>query len=103
MATTTMTPADRLEIERALDNHESLKNTWFWNDNGNAKARVRRENKLNFLVEVTDGNGDVYEYCSTVSISRKNFYYKGAFSKNGKKGDVRLFKKLLAVTKKEGK
>jgi len=92
----TMTEADRLEVERALDNHESLQNTWFWNDNGNAKTRAWKENKLNFLVEVEDSNGDVYKYCSTVSISRKNFRYRGEFTKNGKKGDVRLFKTLLA-------
>ena len=91
-----MTEADRIAVEGALDNHESLKNTWFWTDNGNGKARAWKENKLNFLVEVTDGNGDVYKYCSTVSISRKNFKYRGAFTKNGKKGDVRLFKNLLA-------
>tara|TARA_Y100000310_G_C20331797_1_gene645628 strand:- start:32 stop:328 length:297 start_codon:yes stop_codon:yes gene_type:complete len=96
-----MTEADRIAVERALDNHESLKNTWFWTDNGNAKARARRENKLNFLVEVTDGNGDVYKYCSTVSISRAHFKYRGEFTKNGKRGDVRLFKNLLAVVEKE--
>ena len=96
-----MTEIDRIEVERALDNHESLQNTWFWTDNGNGKARAWKENKLNFLVEVTDGNGDVYKYCSTVSISRKNFKYRGEFTKNDKRGDVRLFKNLLAVVKKE--
>ena len=96
-----MTEADRMEVERALDNHESLQNTWFWKDNGNAKTRAWKENKLNFLVEVEDSNGDVYKYCSTVSISRAHFKYRGEFTKNGKKGDVRLFKNLLAVVKKE--
>ena len=84
-----------IDIQRALDNHEYLRNSYFWADNGNGQQRSRQERKLNFTVEV-EVDGHAYEYTSQVSISRKNFYYKGRFSKDGVKGDVRTFKKLLA-------
>jgi len=41
--------------------------------------------------------GDEYTYDSNVRVSTRNFYYTGTFRKNGKKGDVRIFKKLLTV------
>jgi len=91
-----MTGADRIQIQKAIDNHENLKNSYCWGgDNGNGQARTNREKRLNFTVRL-ESDGDLYEYTSSVSISRKNCYYKGYFSKNGKRGDVRLFKKLLS-------
>ena len=90
------------QVKKALDNHEALQRSYFWNDNGNAKARSHRENQLNFVVDV-EYEGDAYQYISQVRISRKNFYYKGRFSKNGKKGDVRLFNRLYTtLNQKEG-
>jgi hypothetical protein len=86
---------DTDQILRALDNHEYLKNSYFWSDNGNGAARSARERELNFVVEV-EVDGHAYTYTSSVTISRQNFYYKGRFSKDGVKGDVRTFKKLLA-------
>ena len=84
------------QVRKALDNHEMLQSSYFWNDNGNAKARSHRENQLNFVVDV-EYEGDTYQYISQVRISRKNFYYKGRFSKNGKRGDVRLFNRLYTT------
>ena len=84
------------QVKKALDNHEALQHSYFWGDNGNAKTRGYREKQLNFAVEV-EHEGAVYGYTSSVQISRKNFYYKGHFTKNGKRGDVRLFKKLSTV------
>ena len=94
--------SDALEVTKALDNHEKLRNSWFWSDNGNAQSRGYQEQRLNFTVEVEHG-GDVYQYTSAVGISRKNFYYKGTFTKNGKRGDVRTFNKLLAALKQATK
>ena len=86
---------DTDQIQRALDNHETLRNSYFWTDNGNGPQRSRLERKLNFTVEV-EVDGHAYKYTSQVSISRQNFYYTGRFSKDGIKGNVRTFKKLLA-------
>ena len=85
---------DTDQIQRALDNHETLRKSYFWTDNGNGPQRSRLERKLNFTVEV-EVDGHAYKYTSQVSISRQNFYYTGRFSKDGGKGDVRTFKKLL--------
>ena len=87
----------RLEnVQAAIHNHESLQSSYLWNgDNGNGQSRGRREGQLNYTVTVEAG-GHVYGYTSHVTISRKRFYYKGLFTKDGQKHDVRLFKKLQA-------
>ena len=91
-----MTDTDRIQIQEAIDNHENLQNSFCWGgDNGNGPARTNRMKTLNFTTTV-DIDGHLYSYRSYVQISRNNFYYKGYFSKNGKRGDVRLFKKLLS-------
>ena len=89
-----MTDEDRIQVQRALDNHEYLKPSYFWSNLGNASSRQYREQQLNFTVTI-DHEGDVYQYDSFVQISVKNFYYTGRFTLNGAKKDVRLFKKLL--------
>ena len=89
-----MTEADRIEVQRALDNHENLRRSWFWGDNGNGQQRSRQERQWNFAINV-EADGHVYGYTSRVTINRKNFYYQGEFTKDGVKGDVRIFKKLL--------
>jgi hypothetical protein len=92
-----MTDADRIQILGAIDNHENLKNSFCWGgDNGNGQARTNREKTLNFITTV-DIDGHLYSYRSYVQISRKNFYYKGFFSRDGKRGDVRLFKTLIST------
>ena len=84
-----------VKVTKALNNHEKLRNSWFWSDNGNGQSRGYQEKSLNFTVEV-EVDGHAYKYTSQVSISRQNFYYTGRFSKDGIKGNVRTFKKLLA-------
>ena len=83
------------QVREAIANHDSLRNSIFWKDNGNARARDYRESQLNINVTV-EWEGHLYRYESHVTINRKNFYYKGVFTKDGVKGDVRLFKKLEA-------
>jgi hypothetical protein len=88
------TPQEKIsQVQRALDNHEKLKGSYFWKNLGNASSRRNDEKRHNFRVKVTH-NGDIYEYQSHVRVSVKNFYYTGTFRKNGKKGDVRLFQRL---------
>jgi hypothetical protein len=88
------TPLEKIsQVQQALDNHEKLQSSYFWTPRGNASSRRNDEKRHNFRVKVTH-NGDIYEYQSHVRVSVKNFYYTGTFRKNGKKGDVRLFKGL---------
>ena len=89
-----MTETDRTAVQRALDNHAELRYSYFWKNLGNAGQRRSREKQLNFSVTIERGE-DVYTYDSCVQISTRNFYYTGVFAKNGKRGDVRIFKQLL--------
>ena len=89
-----MQEEDRIAVQRALATHETLRRSWFWGDNGNGQQRSRQASQLNFSTSV-EIDGHIYAYTSNVNISRKNFRYKGEFTKDGIRGDVRLFKKLL--------
>ena len=91
-----LTAKKRKDVERALDNHEKLKGSYFWKNLGNASSRRNDEKRYNFGVKV-EHKGDVYTYDSHVQVSTRNFYYTGDFRKNDKRGDVRIFKKLLAA------
>ena len=93
--TSTTTATQLAEVREALANHDRLKNSWFWKDNGNANARSYRQKQVTINVTVYK-EGHVYRYETYVSITRKNFHYKGVFSKDGVLSNVRLFKKLEA-------
>lgn len=83
------------QIQDAIEHHEKYSKSYFWTaDNGNAQQRVRREKQLNFVVTVSD----TMHYESSVSISRKNFYYKGIFMINGEKVTLKEWRKLLKIT-----
>ena len=92
-----MTDTQTADINRALDNHDHLRNSYFWSPASNASGRRYNEKMYTFKIEVVH-EGDVYVYYSNVQCSVRNFYYTGSFFKNGKKGDVRLFKKLLKTS-----
>jgi len=89
-----MTSDQISDVKRAIDIHDYLKKSYFWTPASNASGRRYDERKYTLKVEVVDGD-DTYVYSSHVRCSTKNFYYTGVFSKNGKQGDVRLFKRLL--------
>ena len=48
------------------------------------------------ITVTAEWEGHLYRYESHVTINRKHGYYRGVFTKDGVKGDVRLFKKLEA-------
>ena len=90
-----MTDKDRTKIVEAIAHHDSMRGCYCWSgDNGNAQTRSRRENQLNRDVSVVV-DGHAYRYQASVGISRSRVYYWGRFSKDGKRGTVRLFKALL--------
>ena len=90
-----MTDKDRATVQEAIAHHDSMKSSYFWGgDNGNAQTRSRREDYLSRDVTV-EVDGHVYRYEASVGISRSRVYYRGAFSKDGEAGTVRLFKALL--------
>ena len=75
-----------------IKHHEKYSRSFFWSkDYGNAQQRAYREKQLNFIIKISD----TIEYESCVSISRKNFYYKGVFMINGEKVTLKEWRKLL--------
>ena len=82
-------------VHQALDNHKKFRSAYFWtSDNGNSKNRSYQADRESFTIAFSL-NGDVYKYQSVVSVSRKRVHYRGIFTLNGQRGDVRLFKKLV--------
>ena len=68
-----------------------MRGCYFWGgDNGNAQTRSRREDYLSRDVTVVV-DGHAYRYEASVQISRTKVYYRGRFSRDGKRGTVRLF------------
>lgn len=83
------------QIQDVIEHHEKHSKSYFWSkDNGNSSCRTYREKQLNFITKISD----TIEYESYVSISRKNFYYKGLFFINGEKVTLKEWKKLLKIT-----
>ena len=84
----------RDKVVRALEQHQSFSNAWFWTPPGNASGRRSMERKNNWSVGFTH-EGVRYEYHSVMQCSAANVYYKGRFTTNGKKATVRAFRKLV--------
>ena len=90
-----ITAKQREKVVQAIDHHERLRLCYFWaSDNGNVRTRTWRANKLSYSTHFRNG-GHLYTYTSYVTMKRNSTYYRGEFTKDGVKGDVRLFKKLL--------
>jgi len=90
-----ITTKQRGEVTQAIDHHEWLRRSYFWlSDNGNQRQRDWRAGKLSYSMQFRNG-GHVYRYSSSVTMKRSSTYYRGEFTRDGVRGDVRLFKKLL--------
>ena len=90
-----ITAKQRDEIVRAIEHHEGLRQSYWWSgDNGNQQQRDRRADTLSYSTQIRNG-GHLYTYTSAVQMSRNRTYYRGEFTKDGVKGDVRLFRRLL--------
>jgi len=77
-----------------IKHHEKQSGAYFWRPPSTAAARRKLEADRTYARTLTIG-GNVYRYESTVTCSCKNYYYRGEFTINGEKRDVRLWKKLL--------
>ena len=83
----------RDKVERALEQHRSFSNSYFWTPPGNASGRRSMEKRNNWSVGFRH-EGVRYDYSSAVRYSTKNVYYKGYFEVDGEKATVRAFKRL---------
>ena len=90
----TLTKSQKTKVKRALDQHEKFRKSYCWSGPfGNGASRSAQEKRENWTVQFKN-SGNVYQYESHVDISCSNFYYRGIFTENGVKKDVRLFKNL---------
>jgi len=89
-----LSAGQRDKVERALEQHRSFSNAWFWTTPGNASVRRSMERKNNWAVGFKH-EGIRYSYSSAVRCSTANVYYKGYFSTDGKRVTVRAFKRLV--------
>ena len=84
----------RDKVERALEQHEAYRKSYFWPSRGNRRQRDRWEEANTWSVGFTH-EGVRYDYSSAVRCSVKNVYYKGYFQADGERVTVRRFKKLV--------
>lgn len=83
------------KINAALAQHKRHANAYFWASAGNASTRRQTEKQNTFKISFKHG-GKRFEYCSDVSCSCQNYYYRGAFLVDGVKKTSRAFSRLLA-------
>jgi hypothetical protein len=86
----------RDKVERALEQHEAYRKSYFWPSRGNRRQRDRWEEANTWSVGFTH-EGVRYSYSSTLRCSAANVYYKGRFTTNGEKTTVRAFKSLVGA------
>ena len=89
-----LSKGQRAKVERALGQHQSLSNSYFWTPRGNRQQRDRWSSQNNWSVKFTH-EGVRYAYSSSLRCSAANVYYKGRFTADGEKATVRAFKKLV--------
>jgi len=93
-----LTKAQRSKVERALEQHDRHKNSYFWTPNGGASGRRSTERKETWSVSFRHG-GHEYCYSSDVNCSCKNYYYNGSFCVDGEQKTRRAFANLLPKIK----
>ncbi len=83
------------QIKGALTLHDQMKGAYFYTPPSIASMRrsYEKRNSMNFTFSF---RGDIYEVNLSTDCSCKIVYYKGYFAKNGKTGNVRLLKTLIA-------
>ena len=89
-----LSDGQRAKVVQAIEQHESLSNSWFWTPRGNRKQRDRWEDQNNWSVGFTH-EGVRYAYSSTLRCSAKAVYYRGYFEVDGERRTVRAFKQLV--------
>ena len=89
-----LSKAQKTKIEKAIDQHDRHKKSYFWRPAASASQRRWVEGKNTWGVKFKHA-GKVYEYASRVTCSARKYYYEGAFRVDGATKTVRAFKKLL--------
>ena len=89
-----LSKSQRSKITQAIAQHESHEPSFFWTPYGNAAYRRATERKNTWSVSFTHA-GQTYQYDSDVTCSARNYYYRGTFTVDGERRNVRAFRRLL--------
>ena len=88
-----LSKGQRDKVMRALGQHRSFSNSYFWTPQGNRQQRDRWTDQNNWSVEFKH-EGVRYQYVSAMRCSAAKVYYRGYFTVDGRRATVRAFKKL---------
>ncbi len=94
-----LSKSQKEKVERALDQHDRHRNSYFWSPPTHASGRRSEEKRNTWAVSFVHG-GVRYEYHSSVSCSCANYYYRGTFKVDGEVKDRRAFARLLSGQKR---
>ena len=85
-----------MKIEKAIDLHENMRNSYFWTSYNNANSRQSYEKNNSLTTEFTH-NKEKIKVVQETTCSCKNIYYKMKIFVNGKETnkDVRFLKKMI--------
>lgn len=81
------------KLDQILRTHEQMRNMFWWNPPPTASSRREFEKRCTHEEIAWTENGDRYTAATECSCSLKNIYYKGIFTKNGKKTRVDVIRK----------
>ena len=82
------------EIEKAIELHEKMKNSFFWSSPAGAASR-RSYEKYNSNSCSFEYNNNTITVEQNTSCSCKNIYYTAVIKVNGIRKDIRALKKVL--------
>ena len=81
------------EINTVIENSAKYKNGYFWTPYGGASQRRSREFSISFEFE---HSGQQIEVRQSLSLSCRNFYFHTHVTRNGKKSNISILKKVVA-------
>ena len=84
----------KFQIREVIEQHDRYSKAFFWTPKMNASQRRKEEfdDSFEFIL-----SGEKVSIEQTLRISCQNYYYSLKVYVNGKKKDVRVLKKLVAV------
>jgi len=85
--------SQRFKVKRALAQHDTFGNSYWWTPHGNREQRDRWTDENNWSVAFSH-EGVRYSYTSQMRCSAQYVYYRGKFFVDGERVTVRAFRKL---------
>lgn len=81
------------KLDQILRTHEQMRNMYWWNPPNTAAGRREFEKRCTHEEIAWTENGDRYTAATECTCSVKNIYYKGIFTRNGKKTKVDVIRR----------